>query len=548
MTDIPLDKAQALGWGSEKSVRRLRRRYAADRLLRFAGAAAIWLAVVLLGVLVISLALAGYKAFYQTKVELEVFLDPKVLKAEDLPNANYRKLVNDASERYFPGVTSVKDKRDLQAILSADAKYTLRNYVLADPKQIGQTVTLKIALSDPFDQLYKNVIPRQIDILSPQEQRNFVILKNRGFVSVTDGGMAVKLDLYIDPAKVNPQDLAAGQYKDILMAGLNAVFGGGVAASHSAIFSEDAPDVLKAYVAARPEAVGATLKDFPVPVSPHYATLNKGQTPQAVNPRFAGGKQLEWFDELEKRGLIRTPFSWELFLNADSRFPEQAGLLGAVTGTFLMLLVCFSLCFPVGIAAAIYLEEFAPKNKLTALIEVNINNLAAVPSVVFGLLGLALFINIFGLPRSSPLVGGLVLSLLTLPTIIIATRASLKAVPPSIRQAAFAIGASKHQVVLHHVLPFAMPGILTGTIIGMAHALGETAPLLLIGMNAFITSPPTGILEPATTLPTQIYSWADSPERGFISRTAAAILVLLAFLVLMNALAVIMRQRFERRW
>ena len=205
--------------------------------------------------------------------------------------------------------------------------------------------------------------------------------------------------------------------------------------------------------------------------------------------------------------------------------------------------------FPIGIAAALYLEEFAPKNRLTDLIEVNINNLAAVPSVVFGLLGLAVFLGYFGLPRSAPLVGGMVLSLMTLPVIIIATRAAVKAVPPSIREAALGVGASKHQVTLHHVLPLAMPGILTGTIIGMAHALGETAPLLLIGMNAFIPSIESmGILEPATTLPTQIYSWADSPERGFVSRTSAAILVLLAFLAVMNIIAIVLRHRLERKW
>jgi phosphate transport system permease protein len=210
--------------------------------------------------------------------------------------------------------------------------------------------------------------------------------------------------------------------------------------------------------------------------------------------------------------------------------------------------VTLLISFPVGVAAAVYLEEFAPKNRTTDFIEVNINNLAAVPSVVFGLLGLALFLGTFGMPRSTPLVGGMVLSLMTLPTIIIATRAALKAVPPSIREAALGVGASKHQVIMHHVLPLAMPGILTGTIIGLAQALGETAPLLLVGMNAFITTPPTGILDPATALPAQIYSWSDSPERGFTSRTSAAILVLLAFLIIMNAAAIIMRQRLQRKW
>jgi phosphate transport system permease protein len=211
------------------------------------------------------------------------------------------------------------------------------------------------------------------------------------------------------------------------------------------------------------------------------------------------------------------------------------------------LLVCFLVSFPLGIGAAVYLEEFAPRNRWTALIEVNINNLAAVPSIIFGLLGLALLIQTFGLPRSAPIVGGLVLALMTLPTIIIVTRNALKAVPPSIRQAALGMGASKHQMIMHHVLPLAIPGILTGTIIGLAHALGETAPLLLIGMNAFITSEPGGVLDAATALPTQIYIWADSPERGFVARTSAGILVLLGFLLVMNGIAIYLRSRLEKR-
>jgi phosphate transport system permease protein len=254
------------------------------------------------------------------------------------------------------------------------------------------------------------------------------------------------------------------------------------------------------------------------------------------------------FDIVAAQGRISTPFNWGLFLNADSRFPELAGLRGAIVGSFYALAVCFLISFPVGIAAAIWLEEFAPRNRWTDVIEVNINNLAAVPSIVFGLLGLAVFIQWVGLPRSAPLVGGMVLALMTLPTIIIVTRNALKAVPPSIREAAFGVGASRHQVVLHHVLPLALPGILTGTIIGLAQALGETAPLLLIGMNAFITSAPSGVLDASTALPTQIFIWADSPERGFTSRTSAAITVLLGFLLLMNAIAIFLRQRLERTW
>ncbi len=276
----------------------------------------------------------------------------------------------------------------------------------------------------------------------------------------------------------------------------------------------------------------------------------KGLIPRDVPEDERRVKDIEigWVDTLEASGAVETRFNTPFFTSGDSREPELAGIWGAAVGSFFTLLVTLLISFPIGVLSAAYLEEFAPKNKLTDLIEVNINNLAAVPSIVFGLLGLAVFLNFFGLPRSAPLVGGMVLALMTLPTIIIASRAALKAVPPSIREAALGMGASKVQVLTHHVLPLAMPGILTGTIIGMAQALGETAPLLMIGMVAFIVDIPGGITDPATVLPVQIYIWADSPERAFVAKTSAAILVLLAFLVLMNALAVVMRKRFERRW
>lgn len=258
--------------------------------------------------------------------------------------------------------------------------------------------------------------------------------------------------------------------------------------------------------------------------------------------------QVTWAKALEDEARVETRFNTRFFTSGDSRDPELAGIKGAAVGSMYTLLVTLLISFPIGVAAAIYLEEFAPKNKWTDLIEVNINNLAAVPSIVFGLLGLAVFINFFGMPRSAPLVGGLVLTLMTLPTIIIASRAALKSVPPSIREAALGVGASKVQTITHHVLPLAMPGMLTGTIIGMAQALGETAPLLMIGMVAFIVDIPGSALDPSTVLPVQIYLWADSPERAFVERTSAAIMVLLGFLILMNILAVILRKRFERRW
>jgi len=276
----------------------------------------------------------------------------------------------------------------------------------------------------------------------------------------------------------------------------------------------------------------------------------KGHIPRGVDEtdRRISDRQLQWLDALAAQGRVDLQFNEYFFTSGASSDPELAGIWSATVGSFFMLLVTLGISFPLGVATAIYLEEFAPRNRWTDLVEVNINNLAAVPSIVFGLLGLALFINAFGLPRSAPLVGGLVLSLMTLPVIIIASRASLTAVPPSIREAALGVGASKMQMVLHHVLPLAMPGMLTGTIIGMARALGESAPLLMIGMVAFIVDVPDSPLDPATALPVQVFLWADSPERAFVERTSAAIIVLLVFLLLMNATAILLRKRFERRY
>jgi phosphate transport system permease protein len=300
---------------------------------------------------------------------------------------------------------------------------------------------------------------------------------------------------------------------------------------------------------ANPAVIGSTIELW-VPADDDVDMLMKGHIDRDVpeQERRMKDDQIAWVDRLVEQGRVESRFNTTFFTAGDSREPELAGILGAASGSFFMLIVTLLLSFPMGVAAAVYLEEFAPQNRWTDLIEVNINNLAAVPSIVFGLLGLAVFINFFGLPRSAPLVGGLVLTLMTLPTIIIASRAAQKSVPPSIREAALGIGASKMQMVFHHVLPLSMPGMLTGTIIGMAQALGESAPLLMIGMIAFIVDIPTSVTDPATALPVQIYLWADSPERAFVERTSAAIMVLLAFLITMNALAVVLRKKFERRW
>ena len=268
----------------------------------------------------------------------------------------------------------------------------------------------------------------------------------------------------------------------------------------------------------------------------------------AEGDRKLDNQQLDWLDRLKNEGTVKTGFNTKFFTNSDSTEPEQAGVWGAVVGSAMMLIITAVIAIPVGVLAAVYLEEFAPKNRWTDVIEVNINNLAAVPSIVYGLLGLALFINWLHVPRGSPLVGGLVLALMALPTIIIATRSSLKAVPPSIREAALAMGASKTQTVFQHTLPLAMPGVMTGAIISMAHALGETAPLLLIGMISFVPGIPHALNEPTGALPSLVYIWENASERAFHERTAAAILVLLTFMIVMNAGAILLRRRFERRW
>ncbi|KUJ80943.1 phosphate ABC transporter permease [Ruegeria marisrubri] len=410
----------------------LKRRRRKQARLQWIGLGAISIAFVMLFILVASLLSTGWHAFTQTHLTLDVYVDPEEIREEKLPRGGFDDALGASLGAILPDadMEDRKTRKAVEGILSNGAQFELRDLVEADPSLIGQTITMTVPVSDPYDQLNKGLIKRD----TPEENRR--------------------------------------------------------------------------------------VKD----------------------------REIAWFDALKEQGAISKPFNWALFTNADSRFPELAGLKGALVGSFWALLTCFLVSFPLGIGAAIYLEEFAPKNKLSDFIEVNINNLAAVPSVVFGLLALAVFIGWFGLPRSAPFVGGLTLALMTMPTIIIATRAALKAVPPSIREAALGIGASKQQMIFHHVLPLAAPGILTGTIIGLAQALGETAPLLLIGMNAFITSAASSPFESATALPTQIFIWADSPERGFVSRTSAAILVLLGFLVMMNAIAIYLRQKFERKW
>ena len=314
-----------------------------------------------------------------------------------------------------------------------------------------------------------------------------------------------------------------------------------------ALVSNGAGYDLKERLLSEPELLNQTEKFWILAdddIDTYYKSLLKGR---AYTARLSLA-QLERVKQLIDQDRIELQFNANFLSRGDSREPEQVGIKGAMFGSFFTLVITLLLSFPIGIAAAIYLEEFAEKNRWTEFIEVNINNLAAVPSIIFGLLGLAIFINFFNVPRSIPFLGGLVLAVMTLPTIIITSRAAIKSVPPSIREAALGLGASPNQVVLHYVVPLAMPGMLTGSIIGMARALGETAPLLMIGMVAFIADVPGGFTDPATVLPVQIFLWADSPERAFIEKTSAAIMVLLAFLITMNLSAVWLRKKLERRW
>ena len=385
------------------------------------------------------------------------------------------------------------------------------------------------------------------------------------FISIVGKGYSafwqteLRLDVTLDAALLDvadatdPSQVRVANYGAVLKAGLKELFPevqDRVALRQLYGFvSGAAEDVLRERLLQDPSLLGQRVTIW-APAGSDTDMVMKGYIDRDLpeTERSFSDQQLAWMDRLVEQDRLEERFNWHFLTGGDSRSPEQAGIWGAAVGSFLTLAVTMLLSFPLGVAAAVYLEEFAPKNRLTGIIEVNINNLAAVPSIVFGLLGLAVFINFFNLPRSAPLVGGLVLTLMTLPTIIIASRAALKSVPPSIREAALGVGASPLQTVTNHVLPLAMPGMLTGMIIGMARALGETAPLLMIGMVAFIVDIPKGIFDPATALPVQIYLWADSPEMGFTERTSAAIMVLLAFLLSMNALAVILRRRFERRW
>ena len=529
--------------------------------------------------------------------------DPAVLA-----RARYGTLINNALYERFPNVSGRTDRRALRALVSSEASETLRADVLADPSIIGTTHSVWVKSSADVDVYRKGLMSdfsRQetngIASIIEVDGTTRVLSTSNDFAEILDSikqelgelaeglqirvtrldrGVAAARDQLADASKALTDAQASGAAEDVVSRLQNMV----AQAEASLASLQERRSQTKAQIddyEARSARVGgaeALTEQLPsyliemnggllkiVEISNTEATVEPLVPPRSDADAPAGtwdifvietpesqrrlpDREAAWVWSLEQSDQIETRFNVSFFTDGNSREPEQAGIWGAVVGSFLTLVITLLLSFPIGVLAAVYLEEFAPKNRWTDLIEVNINNLAAVPSIVFGLLGLAVFLNFFELPRSAPVVGGMVLALMTLPTIIIASRAALKAVPPSIREAALGMGASKLQVMTHHVLPLAMPGILTGTIIGMAQALGETAPLLMIGMVAFVVDIPGGFTDPASVLPVQIFMWADLPERAFVAKTSAAIMVLLGFLILMNALAVLLRKRFERRW
>ena len=483
----------------------VRKRYASERRFKFYGVAALVLTALFLAFLLIDIVIKGYPAFFEHRVILEVMVDPAKVDAAKPMSGDFDGLIKDAFRDRFPLVKARADRKRLTGLLSVGAADDFRDMVVSNPALIGETIKVPALFSDDADLYLKG------------QQTGVTIAQGAGTLQI-----AQSADSYVVTG--DTAGLLVGQ---IIRANGGALRVTSVEGSTLVAEAVIAPETLNTAVAGEWDVITTSVPE---------------------SQRRIDDRQMLWLEALRDSGSIDKGIAWRFFTSGDSREAELAGLRGALVGSLLTVAVALLLALPLGIAAAIYLEQFAPKNKLTDLIEVNINNLAAVPSIIFGLLGLAVFLNFFGLPRSAPLVGGLVLALLVLPTIIIASRAALKAVPPSITEAALGVGASHQQAVFQHVLPLALPGIMTGTILGLARAFGETAPLLMIGMVAFIADVPHGFQDAATVLPVQIFLWSDLPEIAFQSKTAAAILVLMVVLFGLNAIAIYLRKRFERRW
>jgi phosphate transport system permease protein len=583
---------------SPASMARLRKRRAAETRLHVYGI----LAVVVAGLALVSLLWTVVGNTMGAVTENYITMSVPLTQAEIDPDAtadpdvigkvDFGGFTKDLLRAKFPNVSGRNEKKDLYDLVSVGAGFELRQRVIDDPSLVGQTIDFRFLASDVSDLYLKGFYgeleetPQAAALtVTPAEKKDHVEISVdqpvfAGALALVGEELRHKAELVRDKAEL--QDNGVQEFKRRLTTDITDEERADYT-KQIEVRSQKRDELLAeadALEARADNPVGREELDDRMPsmllkVGDGWLKMTElgqsGGIARVILPLDGGGQatsadwhyyinevpevarkvsdnQIVWLESLREQGAVSSNFNWRFFSAGDSREPELAGIWGAAVGSFWTMLVTFFLAFPIGVLSAIYLEEFARKNKLTDFVEVNINNLAAVPSIVFGLLGLAIFLGVFGVPRSAPLAGGIVLALMTLPTIIIAARASIRAVPPSIRDAALALGASKMQTSFHHVFPLAMPGILTGTIIGMAQALGETAPLIMIGMVAFIVDVPGGITESATVLPVQVFRWADFPERAFEARTAAAICVLLVFLVLMNALAVFLRKKFERRW
>ena len=570
---------------------RIKKRRRAQLRLKFYGIFAIALsALALVSLLwtVLGNAAGGVREHYIT---LPVALPADKIDVDNIKGADFGGLTKAALRDYFPAVIDRKEKRALYDVLSVGASYELRESVQENPDLIGTQRNSRLLASDVSDLYLKGeygtlelrIGDMPLTIIAQDKKQITFEVAPAVFKALHP---LIKRELERRAGRLEGQALQEQNgvrvFKQRMAAANDALERDNMAkqvqarqAKMDALLAEAA--TLRALVT-QEGFVGRLDKFMPsvfIKIDSGWAKLREitdtGAQAKIITPvdesgvvpaqdwsiavnimpevsRKISDSQMIWLETLRSDDRISSNFNWRFLSSGDSREPELAGVWGAIVGSTLTMLVTFLLAFPIGVLSAIYLEEFAPRNRLTDFVEVNINNLAAVPSIVFGLLGLAVFLGVFGVPRSTPLAGGIVLALMSLPTIIIASRAAIRAVPPSIRDAAIGLGASKLQTSFHHVLPLAMPGILTGSIIAMAQALGETAPLIMIGMVAFIVDIPSGITDSASALPVQVFRWADLPERAFEARTAAAICVLLVFLVLMNALAVVLRKRFERRW
>lgn len=606
MSEMPL-LTRRLDTTSGAARARMNARNRSERRFRAYGLSAILLAGMLLLIILGDILFKAAPAFTQSYLNIDVAVTSKHVDPKALASGDYQGAVREALRAQFPEIKSKSERKALDAVLSVGAGDELRRLIAADPSVIGSTIHLPLLVSSDADLYLKGAttgrivmagtgeatpsgVSEQISVQSTPGAFNPALAEIRVLMERNAKDFEFELKMLLPSLQTADANLAAAQKMveaasaagdanavkraeaevasatagraaldskisslktiieanqkrlqdkesaiafDSLMPSLLISINDGVVKVSGLAQDRIEGDVIVPLTSAAPAAPGKWSSIF----------LENPESSRKLQDRTIG-----FLEKLRETGAIKSKFNTGFFVNGDSREPEQAGILGALVGSAYTMLVTLILCLPIGVCAAVYLEEFAPKGRLTDIVEVNINNLASVPSIVFGLLGLAVFLNVFGLPRSSPIAGGLVLALLVLPTIIIASRAALKAVPPSIREAAIGVGASKQQAIFHHVLPLALPGILTGTIIGMAHALGETAPLLMIGMVAFIVDVPGSITEAATVLPVQIFLWSDLPEVGFQAKTAAAIVVLLLFLIVMNGLAILLRNKFERRW